>query len=455
MKFTQRVDSAVLAILIALLMTVAMLWPTGPTMLSGALFCVLPYVIGRMVLHGTAFDNRTSRYVLMGGWFAVSLGSLINVWYYTTASGGTCVAPVFENYDSIRDWGIGTQLLAGEAVYGAYGYLVAGLRWLLGDNVLSVIGFNVLSYLVCAILTGQITYELTGKERTSRLAMLLTIMIAYLWAQATTVLKDTPVAMCMAILTLIFVRSEMKRARVWEYVCGAIVLALMAVIRVNFLFMISAMAVVMGVHRRRFSPVMAAVVALCAIYYLIVSQLLIIAPDPLQIAHTTGPVSDWVMADDHTRPWDDMLGGSYSMLPMYKRLLWLPASVVLQFILPFPWNFESAYLDGPAKVMARIGLVWYYCGALILWWLAVKWRTATAMTRRTVLCGLLLTVATAYSTSGRASRYCLSYLPMLLPIAAMAHECWRERTLQRWLIVFGVLLMLALIICYQLHKPWI
>ena len=140
---------------------------------------------------------------------------------------------------------------------------------------------------------------------------------------------------------------------------------------------------------------------------------------------------------------------------MYKRLLWLPASVVLQFILPFPWNFESAYLDGPAKVMARIGLVWYYCGALILWWLAVKWRTATAMTRRTVLCGLLLTVATAYSTSGRASRYCLSYLPMLLPIAAMAHECWRERTLQRWLIVFGVLLMLGLIICYLLHKPWI
>ncbi|MGN0223963.1 MAG: hypothetical protein ACI4AM_08055 [Muribaculaceae bacterium] len=431
-----------------------LLWPVPSSFGVKLMVTVLPLAACLLCKYYTLRDVNGSEYILLAAWATVTLGIICNGWYYTTAMGGTVADPMFANFDSIRDWNDASALIAGERPLATYGYMVGVLR-LICDDVMFVLGFNVACYLLTIVLIGRITSELTADKRTVIISMLMTAMIAYLWAQATTVIKDAPVALCMAVLTLLMVRMRHRKSHTWEYAIGIVALMVLAFIRINAMFMVALMAVVMSFGRGESkAPAVALILPACIAAYFIAKSAGVHTPSPVGLI-AVAPNADAVMADRHTAPWDNMLGGDYTALPFYMKLLWLPASVVLQFLLPFPWNFESAYIFGPAKVISRIGLVWYYCGALLLWWLVAKWRQASSTVRRVVACGVILTIITAYLNSGRASRYCLAYLPMLLPASAMACKYLRQPSLRRWLIIFTVLLITALLICYHLHKPWI
>lgn len=444
-----------------------LLWPVPSSLGVKIIVTVCPLLLCLLCKRFLLRDISGGEYILLAAWATVTLGAICNGWYYTTAMGATVSDPVFANFDSMRDWNDATALLAGERPLAAYGFLVSMLR-LACNDVMMVIGFNVMCYLLTIVLIGRITFELTEDKRTVFISMLMTALIAYLWAQATTVIKDAPVALLMSVLTLIMVR--MRRQSVdkrrnesgnWyvnhpiECLVMIFALVLLAFIRINAMFMVVLMAVVMSLGQGKDKAPAVALIALFAIaaYFLSV-YMGTHAPSPVALV-AVDPRAEAVMADTHTAPWDNLLGGDYTALPLYMKLLWLPASVVLQFLLPFPWNFESAYIFGPAKVVSRIGVVWYYCGALLLWWLATQWRQASATTRRLVTCGILLTIITAYLNSGRASRYCLAYLPMLLPASAMACNYLRQLSMRRWLIIFTALLIATLLICYHVHKPWI
>lgn len=430
------------------------LWPVPSSLGVKVMVTVLPLVVCMVCKRYALREVDGGDYILLTAWATITLGVICNGWYYTTAMGGTVSNPMFANYDSMRDWNDGSVLLAGELPLATYGYMVGVLR-LVCNDVMWVIAVNAMCYLLTIVMIGRITFELTCQRRTVIIAMLMTALIAYLWAQATTVIKDAPVVLCMAYLTLLMIRMRSKTCRPWEYAVGAAVLIVLAFIRVNAMFMVALIAVVMSLGRGESkAPAVALIVPACVAAYFIAKAVGVHTPSPAGLIAVSAD-SEAVMADQHTAPWDNMLGGDYTALPLYKKLLWLPASTVLQFVLPFPWNFESAYVFGPAKVFARIGVVWYYCGALLLWWLVAQWRQAPDTTRRVVACGVLLTIITAYLNSGRASRYCLAYLPMLLPASAMAWGYLGRKSMRRWLIVFTVLLIALLLICYHLHKPWI
>ena len=69
-----------------------------------------------------------------------------------------------------------------------------------------------------------------------------------------------------------------------------------------------------------------------------------------------------------------------------------------------------------------------------------------------VLWGVALTLITAYSDAGRASRYCLPLLPLLLPAAAQtALLDRRRRPLHVWLAIFTIILAATLAVCHHLH----
>lgn len=441
------------AIMIGIVTAGWLLWPV-PSSLNIKIVVTLWPLIACLLCKRFLLRDIGGEYILLAAWCTVTLGAICNGWYYTTAMGGTVSDPVFANYDSMRDWEHSSALLAGESALATYGYIVRLLR-LAYDDVMAVIGFNVMCYLLTIVIIGRITFELTEDKRTVVISMLMTALIAYLWAQATTVIKDAPVALCMSVLTLLFIRwRRLDEDRV-GYIFGVFTLMILAFLRINAMFMVALMAVVIctGTGKKKTYLVFMIVVC-CFAAYLIAALAGVHNPSPISLI-AVAPDAEAVMADQHTAPWDNMLGGDYTALPLYMKLLWLPASVVLQFLLPFPWDFESAYIFGPAKIFARIGVVWYYCGALLLWWLAKQWRQASGTTRRVVLCGILLTIITAYMNSGRASRYCLAYLPMLLPASAMACNYLRQPSMRRWLIIFTVLLIATLLICYHLHKPWI
>ena len=104
--------------------------------------------------------------------------------------------------------------------------------------------------------------------------------------------------------------------------------------------------------------------------------------------------------------------------------------------------------------VAHISYFWYLAGALIIYWIFGCAYRAPRRQQLTVVWGVILTVITAYMSSGRISRYCLPYLPLLLPAAAIvALDCRRRRSLWIWLAVFAALLLTALLICYSMQHP--
>ncbi len=435
------------------------LWPGAglPTVAIGTL------VVGAIVAfcyQRSGFRTSAGNWILLLTLTAAIIGTIINTYYYTTLSGTTADCPVLFNFDAYHEWeagkaiALGTEAPDGIDVRNGMALIIAGLIWLFGCNVEIVLLFNTLCYLLAIIATGAITFELTKNKNTVVYAMLFTALMAYLFAQGTTIIKDAPVTASMAGIALLMLRwCKRPYVQLGEAVSMIVLILFITILRPNIMPMLVLGALIFGFRSLRKFDWRFAIVILCAaaIYGLSHAVLPKVA-EAQDIVEGSKYIN---LVDNGTMAWDNMLG-NYIEMPFYQKILWLPLSIVVQFLIPFPWAFERDLIHGPTRMIAHFGYFWYYAGALILYWVFVCRKKSSTDMCRTVFWGVLLTVITAYITSGRVSRYCLPYLPLLMPAAAtVAAECSQRKSLRVWLIVFTALLVPTLITCYILQSQWL
>lgn len=388
-------------------------------------------------------------------------GIILNIWYFTTASGGTFSNPILHNSDSHIDWYYAMEELDGQPHtfimpnFRYYIYIVMGLCAVFGRDIGVPLMFNALCFGLTIIAVGAITFRLTANRTTSVIAMAATSVMCYLLMEATVLLKDVPLTLCMAVfilgLTQIFIDKKLSFKPI---ICLMLGIAGVTFLRLNMLLMLVTGAIIFMGRNRNVNATLATVAAVIIVVFVAAKSFM----------HVPQVAENVLMSDSNpvlnqtrfVRPWDNLLGTPYYEMSIFKRLLWLPASVVVQFLIPFPWNYMRDTIFGPTEAIAHFGYFWYLAGAVFLFWIFRLKKVSNRAMVRLAWWGVFLTVATAFMTSGRVSRYCLPLLPTLLPAVAFTiNRKSSRKPLLIWLGVFSVLLCVTLITCYQLQMyPW-
>ncbi len=423
---------------------------------------VLLWLYGR-----TGSTSVAGGYVLLGAMTLLSAGLVVNVHYFTVVSGGTVEHPVLIS-DSQVAWDTLTALRDGSdnswdfkvQSYGRFLYL---LSFLVGANIGYMLVFNVFFVMATVILTGAIAEKICRKDgiaiaKVRTTAMLMMASICFFLATGDIILKDALICFLMAsfVYACLEIRKAVTDSVDWKRLAGFIlaIVAVMAcawLVRPNLLVFLCMGLVFMMPWRSRYGFVAGLLlIALAVGLHYNATYVRENAPEATRLVKECGTA---LMYTEGRVGAYDRLMSDYDGAPWYRQILYLPVTVIVQYVLPFPWNFTRDIIYAPTTLYARITYPWYFVGGTMVYCLLFGFKTCPRMLKKIFLYGVAATVISAYITVGTIPRYSLPWLPMLIPAAAWAWLTLRQRKTYRvWMIVYGVVLGAGLIVCHSLQS---
>lgn len=447
-------------------------WLSLPAMLLLTAACVAGYDHTRGARPG-------GRIVLYAAAAVICCGIIANVHYFTVVSGGTDAAPVLHNWDSAQYWRkamwtldyLRGQIPAGQTyadTHGALGTILGAVMNLTGPSITVALLFNLPLVLGALIAVSSLTRRVMttagnpagtlaaddAGNCTGVLAMACTACVCYLMAEGTVLLKEFCVIFGVAVYTMGLMRTD-RRRRGWLF-AGIIIVWLF---RPHYCLLLAGGAFAgMLINRKlRLSQVLAAVaVAAVCVALVLFADSLRAAPD--LAARARGGISTTAYMQPEHYAFLSVLG-DLNDLSWLQKLLLVPFSFVLQYLLPFPWGYSRHLIFGYTQAAAHFAYPWYLFGALALYfWFAPRRRAPRAL-KVLSLWALLLYAGTAMPYCGAVSRYGLCAVPLFAPSVAFVvvdalgrdpdtGRCRRLRPLLIYLAVFAAILAAGLIFCY-------
>lgn len=445
-----RLGITLYGVAVAVTCIAAHIWP-GVTIINILSLAVIIFcaVFG---IRYTPLSSRGAVIVMATSSTLISLGIILNVWYFTTFSGGTPADPVLYNTDAHRAWNDALWRLgdvsatAAHPAHGLFGAVIATWIAIFGQSIAVAIIPCMPLLLGSLILTGMTTLRLGYDRRTAIIAMTATAAVCYWLATGMILLKDAYViaAVAMAAYSLAGRRSI---SAVW-FTAAVIVLFF---VRPNYiLFLIAALFIV---PRGRDCLTMRFGMAILALFVWSIPHLLEITPSVSSVA--TSDQATLVHYDEPRQMALYSLIGDYKTLAWYTKIALLPVSVAVQFLIPFPWNYMRDVPFGVSQIWAHFAYCWYVFGGILLYYLArtVKRRTGLTPTLRLTLWGVFCWLVPCYLDGGTISRYGLPAVAVMAPaVAVTLLNSWRSRRFLTAMACWAIVLAAVLIVCHYLQN---
>jgi len=396
----------------------------------------------------TGIRSRAGACLLLAAMTALFVGAVANVNFFTLGSGGTAEWPFFHNVDAFERWSEARRIVEqGHFSLKPAACVTALLMTTLGHDVFTALMPGLLSAMLSIVVTGAIARRLTGRSDVAVGAMLALSLMCYFMVQATVLIKDIPLALAMGLGGLGLVRLDGRSRGPATWLCFAAAIVLMAAYRGNSLNFLALGALIFAVRKHpdpRFFIVAAAAVAARVAVILMLDYI-----PPVYDSR----ISDiYIGASGNSVGTVDAMLAAYPGLPAWQRVLLLPATTAMQFLIPFPWDYASDRLFGPTVPIAHFQYTWYAAGALLVYWAAALARRSPRCMTRLGIWAAACYLIIAYLFAGRISRYALPLLPLVMPMVAFtALTAWRRRSLRRWLCVFAAVLAATLVVCHKIH----
>lgn len=465
MKRTGKAFCIVCATAIVFVASLLIIFPSGP-FVRQLLRLIGVGALALALWRYTSVPSRAGASVLLAAWTFLAGGYAVNLWYFTTASGGTLLNPVFNNIDASVVWSQLSALCNGvEPSYGQWqlGYAKLLYLWSLGaaPDVGGVLMLSTLSAMLAIVFSGAAAAKAVlgaspdnshEAARVSATAMGAMACMCYFMSSGCLIIKDAFVCMIMSAAVYAFV--TLRRQTVWACCIGltAILFA--------------------GTMARPHLPAFFAVLALCSFAF--VPRRLMAVPAVFFAAalaleyygRTTGAASE-IFFDDNTinfvtgHPDESRIAAYETVAPQYystttlQRLIRLPFCLAVQFFTPLPWAFMRHVVFGPVQFWSHMALPWYAFGGVFLYYLIFCLRQSTRTVASLAVFAAVAYMATAYVTGGTVSRYCLPWLPAMLPAVAyvLTSSQLRSHRFKVWAWCFAAAVALGLVIIYIfVHK---
>lgn len=384
----------------------------------------------------------------------LAAGLIINVWYFTTAAGGTDASPVLQNPDAWRYWNDALAYLGQGGVHtfrthSFYGAIVAAWMWLPGPSITWALMLNMACIIFALVMCSVLTYVVTHERRTAALAMACMACVCYLMTMGTVLLKDAWVIACVA-----GAGAALSRWRGWISVLQLSIAALaLAAVRPNYVLAIIAGIVITAFAFSRGKtlwPQRWVAIAICCA--------LVVFPN---LMHYTNPVvnvlapgySDIFYSSSQQRAFF-LIVGDYMVLPFWQKLILLPITAGVQFLIPFPWNFARDVIYGPTQAWAHIAYPWYAFGGVAIFYFFARKVRRVGLTMF-ALWGVLLWLVPCYTVGGTVSRYALPAVAILAPcVAVTLRECRRRQSFALWCAIFALAVSIILAVCFYLQTAY-
>lgn len=428
-----------------------LLLPGAPTVMS-LCGCYLIIGVQQLAYSRCGYATRAGQIGLLALTTLVAVGVIANVHYFTWQSGGSDSMPVLNNFDARRYW-------KDALYYGGYGGEPFMLQGSLLGYVYGVVfrvtepSITLLTLLNMAMMAATLpviastAYQLTGRKDTATVAMLGAGCVCYFLVSGCIIIKDMSIIFGTALCARGIAQS--RGVGLWCIIGGIVPLT---IVRPNYLvFIIWGLIIMMACRLGSAAEYAKAAIAVCVA----AAALAVMTTFDATIAAHEFVGNEVITHFSYTEPnhlaYQNIVGAPANPSVAY-RLLIMPVAAVLQFLIPFPWNWTLHAEFGYSYIYAHCAYPWYLFGGIVLYYLFTSRRYRNNRLLWFTLWGLACWWAPCYFTSGTVSRYALPAVSILAPcVATVLTTRPYRRSLAVWMAVFGTGMAIALIICHHLQ----
>lgn len=454
-----------------LLVIVALIIFPGASFFPTLLAMIGVWVVVSIVYQRMPWRNSVGWWTLLVVATIMAIGVILNIHCFTEQVGATTEFPLLLNADSLRFYNdalytIGSpQGIPTDLKNHGYGLLISWLWSITGVTIVSPIVVNMFSMLLSIILCGGIAWRMlrgeTGKSGRwiASCAMVMSASVCYFLNSGTLLLKEALLILAFSLIgfamTSLVKYSPRRSANIKMMIMFAIGVIIIAFLRYNYLFMPIVGAVILVKWQRRHLSMGAILMSICAIGWIVS---ILFYSTALVLDTTVNIIGGERLGDAFFSgdPQHDAYNGivdGYLSFPWWKKVLYLPLSAAVQYLIPLPWGFTDDVHFGYTLAYAHISYPWYAVGGLILYYIIGWARRSPDVLRRMTFWGILMWLVPAFLFAGTVSRYALPMLPLLIPAAVYVVAKWKSfATLKRWIWSYSILLVIGLIGGYVVQK---
>lgn len=406
----------------------------------------------------------------VGGWWTLlivttltAIGTIINIWGWTTAVGRSTAEPLFTNWDMLRYWeealwwmGKGGQINSIQAGYGAF---MAAVLWITGGvSIVPVMVINslvsVLSIIVAAKVSVLALDQFTSWSRAKvhTWAMAIISLTAYYSVNGTVLLKEswTFLAMAMCVWAFLALRQgQNKRLPLWALV-GAVVI--FAVCRPGFIFImiIGAVCLIPWATFKRVLPVLIALVVFIVAFDITLRENAWFGLLGKVFTHNEYGFAFGTAGREKYEEF--IIEHGYFSEPAIIRVIFLPLTLGVQYLSPLPFNFSYIADMAITMPLMKLSYVWYLTGGVVIFYLLRVWRKGPKVVNLMLLWAIIVYVCLAFYTGGTQARYTVPLLCLVIPAAlyVLSHRQYYT-ALRRWAIAYVALVAVALAAAYHIQ----
>ena len=436
-----------------------------------ALALTVAYALPMVIYNRRSWSTATGHYVLLATWLLMAAISIENVMVWTAPDGATAEWPFFES-DSRGYYAWALHYYDGRCdappvAFPGLPFMMLVLWELFGVNVVWPVAMNVCFTLMAIVIAAWTTVRLLHGRQQARpdrwlgnAALVCGMLLFFLLSESTCILKEAAVALSMSAVGLVlavFVTDRHLQAK--HYAAFVAACLLLAFTRTTYMyFVLLALGIIALGNIKTHVPHTVLLVVLALIAFIAGDSVAYYSFERhVSIISGGERMQRLFMVGQSQQPYLDMVG-NYFTYPIWRRLLLLPLSCSVQFIIPFPWIYEGWTTLHEAT--ARCGFGWYAVGGTALfYYAAMSWRRRYWLgTWAWVPAIIFATIA--YVTAGSVSRYVLPVEVMFIPVtvwvlSVISGDGGLRRLFIGWAIVFIIALAVTLAVCYDIQVRYL
>lgn len=476
-KINRRVAFIVLEVLVLALVS---LWglryfalPDAARLAAGLLVAYLP---ARVLLARDANAGIGSRCWLLLAWAILGVMVTLSIFQATGGDSAMMQHPHLRSDDlGYFNWAlsqIDPSVQRPRVTFVGYPLIISLIWRVLGVHLVWPLVFNVMCTLLAIVLTGKMTVALIAPrdERTSRWVMAAALMMCsllfFMLAHALKVLKDPACYLATTAVGLAlarFVTHDDPDCREWRR-CWLLMLGgslLMAVVRTSFVYFFMLGVVLLTVTKWRVRWKRGCVLLAMTIISFAVGYCLSFYPFSQQVSTIAGgyPMQRLFITGYAQQPYLEMIG-QYFYYPVWKRLLLLPFTAAVQFVIPFPWIYNAGAEGAVLELFPRIRVMWYFVGGLVMfYYLFMSWRRSGGGLGVWAFWPAIVFLIIAYVVGGSVSRYVLPFEFLFIPMAVFVlykvKHGEHRNVFFVWMAFYCLFLVATLLICHEVQLEYL
>ena len=430
-------------------------------------YCAIYYVIKFLYC-------RLNKNEILGQWvilvlvLVMSTGITANIWEFTSGMGGSIENPVLINPDSSRYYNYALTLYHGSDLsdnfaYLGYPYLIMLLWKLTGVSIVAPLLLNMVMTLLSVVISGEISKRILkdkfhgSSQIIGGMAVLMTGMVCYYIGSGMVLLKESAIFLGFAMSAyslIIFQEKYQYNGKIIKdlilFIAGAFIIAFT---RTTYCYLLFIAIILFSCYYKKIKLGVVFLSAILVIYIIGLKYASYGIGEHVNIIQGVN-MADSNYLNSAQQPYIDIIG-DYLNYSFIKRIIFLPLSAAIQYLIPFPWNFMRDVPFGYSLIYSHISYGWYVVGGVILfYYLFVIWKSDSKL-KCWATWAFFCYLVPAYMFAGTVSRYMLPFIPLLVPAGVyviMKLKANQYRlAFKCWVYFYCIVLSAVLCTCYYLQ----